>query len=282
MLRLSIPLLLIAMLVVACGIPQEEHDQVLENLEDTKISLAETEREKAELDDELTAQIEGLDERIEELLAEKSSIEEELETAQADLDLYESRSGSLEEALQANREELDELRLARQQTEERLKVYREVASQLASMVEAGQLSVTIRDGRMVINLADDILFDSGRTVIKSEGEGALEELAEVLSDFTDRNFLIAGHTDNIPIRSGRFGSNWELSTARAVTVVQFLQDEGVDPGNLAAAGYGEFDPIASNEDADTRALNRRIEIILMPSIEELPAIPDDLLDENES
>ncbi len=280
MVRSSFVALLIVFLLTACGVPQEEHDEVLAFLENTQMELADTQRAKADLEEQLSGEIAALNDRIDEVSAEKASLQEELEVTKGDLALYESRKGSLEEALEASREELDELREARRQTEERLQVYRHVASQLASMVEAGQLSVTIRDGRMVINLADDILFDSGRTDIKNEGQEALVELAEVLQDFENRSFLIAGHTDNVPIRSARFGSNWELSTARAVEVVQFLQENGVDPTNLAAAGYGEYDPIASNDDPETRALNRRIEIILMPTIDELPSIPEDLLSES--
>src|SRR6056297_3110996 len=159
-------LFLIISLLTACGVPQEVHDGVLDDLESTKISLAETERAKAELEEEMTAQLEGLEARIAELEADKVALETELTEARGDLELFESREGTLEEALEANRSELNELRRARQQTEERLQVYRDIATQLASMIEAGQLSVVIRDGRMVINLADDILFDSGRTAIK--------------------------------------------------------------------------------------------------------------------
>lgn len=268
-----------ALPLTACGVPQEIHDEVVHELDETRIALAEAQREKAETEATLQEDLEKLQGQINALESDKGMLEGELAELRGDLELYESRAGSLEEALEANRSELAQLREARRQTEERLQVYRDIASQLASMIEAGQLSVSIRDGRMVINLADDILFDSGRTNIKTEGQQALQELATVLQDLSDRSFLVAGHTDNIPIRSGRFNSNWELSTARAVEVVQFLQKEGVQPQNLAAAGYGEFDPIADNEDAQTRALNRRIEIILMPNISEMPSVPEDLLGE---
>ena len=279
----STSLFLITLFVLAgCGVPHEEHDDVLDNLESTQISLSETMKDKEALDEKLRTEIDTLNERIDTVNAEKTALEEELDEAHGDIELYESRKGSLEESLEANREELDELREARRQTEKRLEEYREVAEQLAGMIEAGQLSVTIRQGRMVINMDDDILFDSGRTDIKSDGQEALADLAEVLQDITDREFLIAGHTDDVPISSGRFGSNWELSTARSVEVVTFLQDNGVSPQHLAAAGYGEHDPIASNDDDEGRAQNRRIEIVLMPSIDELPSLPDEVLDDQET
>ncbi|TXD35534.1 OmpA family protein [Lujinxingia vulgaris] len=270
--------LIAASLLMGCGVPKDEHEAMLRDMENTKVALATTEREKAEVEEELRGQIETLEARIAKLENDKLALETELSEARGDLDLYESRAGGLEEALEASRAELDELRRARAQTEERLKEYRNLASRLASMVESGQLTVKIREGRMVIELADNILFDSGRTDIKEDGRLALQELAAVLQEVDDRNFLVAGHTDNVPISSGRFSSNWELSTARAVEVVKFLQEQGVDPTNLAAAGYGEFDPVADNEDREARALNRRIEIILMPNIEELPSVPDDVFE----
>src|SRR5690554_115953 len=271
--------LIAASLFVGCGIPKDEHEAMLRDMENTKIALSTTEREKAEVEEELRGQIETLEARIAKLESDKLSLETELSEARGDLDLYESRAGGLEEALEASRTELDELRRARAQTEARLAEYRNLASRLASMVESGQLTVKIREGRMVIELADNILFDSGRTDIKDDGSVALQQLAVVLQEVDDRNFLVAGHTDNVPVSSGsRFASNWELSTARAVEVVKFLQEQGVNPTNLAAAGYGEFDPVADNEDRETRALNRRIEIILMPNIEELPSVPDDVFE----
>jgi chemotaxis protein MotB len=91
----------------------------------------------------------------------------------------------------------------------------------------------------------------------------------VLKQIANRDFQVAGHTDNIPVR-GRFPSNWELSTARAVTVSRFLQGQGVDPAHLSAAGYAEFQPAADNGTPEGRQQNRRIEIVLMPSLDELP------------
>ena len=89
--------------------------------------------------------------------------------------------------------------------------------------------------------------------------------AEVLATLPDRHFLCAGHTDNVPVRSGHFKNNWDLSTARAVEVTQFLIAKGMKPQVLAAAGYGEFDPLSGNDTAEHRAQNRRIEIVLMTS-----------------
>jgi chemotaxis protein MotB len=273
---------LLTLLVSACGVPKEEHQAVLKDLENTKMELAETRQKKKESEEKLEAKIAELEKRIAELEQTKADLENKLEEAKGTISMYESETGGLEEALEATKAELEELRKKRQATEERLARYRSIAQKLASMVEAGKLSVKIRDGKMVIELSNNILFDSGSTEIKDDGQEALKQLANVLQEIKKRDFLVAGHTDNVPISSSRFESNWELSTARAVEVVRFLQENGVNPDYLAAAGYGEHDPIASNETDEGKALNRRIEIIVMPNLEELPSIPKDVISDSES
>jgi chemotaxis protein MotB len=96
----------------------------------------------------------------------------------------------------------------------------------------------------------------------------------VLSTVGDRDFLVAGHTDNVPIRTALFPSNWELSTRRAVEVVHILVAQGMSPKVLAAAGYGEFDPVAANDTPEHRAQNRRIEIVLQPNLSDLPPLDE--------
>jgi chemotaxis protein MotB len=140
------------------------------------------------------------------------------------------------------------------------------------MIDAGKLKVIIRDGRMIIALPNDVLFDSGKTAIKPDGQAALAEVAQVLAGIGDRHFLVAGDTDDVPIHTSRFPSNWELSTARAVEVVKFLVDKGMKPELLAAAGYGQFDPVVANDTPEHRAQNRRIEIVLQPNLSDLPPL----------
>ena len=142
------------------------------------------------------------------------------------------------------------------------------------MIDAGQLKVIIRDGRMVIQLESDVLFDSGKTNIKPDGQTALTKLALVLAGITDRKYLITGFTDDVPIHTQRFPSNWELSTARAVEVTKFLIVNGMRPQVLAAAGYGEFDPVAPNDTPEHQAQNRRIEIVLQPNLADLPSLDE--------
>jgi chemotaxis protein MotB len=145
-------------------------------------------------------------------------------------------------------------------------------ARLRDAIGAGTLAVEVRKGKMLVKLGDAILFDPGQATLKSDGQRALRQVAQALKEIPERDFLVAGHTDNRPIKNSPYASNWDLSTARAVTVVRFLQGEGVDPRRLAAAGYSEFDALADNDSADSRALNRRIEVVVMPRIDELPQI----------
>lgn len=270
--------LVVCGLVAGCGVPKKDHEAVLKQLEDTKMELADTQKAKADSEEQLNGEISKLNNEIAALTEQRDSLLAQLDEANAQLSIYQSETGDLQKALKATKADLDELIKQRAAAEKRLRKYRELASRLASMVESGKLKVKVRNGKMVIELANNILFESGKTEIKDDGQAALTELAAVLKTIKDRSFLVTGHTDNVPTKASGFKSNWELSTARAVNVVQYLQDGGVSPDKLAAAGYGEHDPVASNDTDDGKALNRRIEIVLMPNLDELPALPKDLFD----
>ncbi|MDH5672872.1 MAG: OmpA family protein [Myxococcales bacterium] len=165
---------------------------------------------------------------------------------------------------------VEELRAKERQAQARLKTFQSMLDKFKKMIESGKLRVRIVRGRMVVELAENILFDSGKADLKEEGEVALQEVANVLASIEQRDFQIAGHTDDVPIKSRRFPSNWELSTARAVRVTRYLGEHGVPTKRLSAAGYAETQPVESNETPEGRALNRRIEIVLMPNLDELP------------
>ncbi|MFS8572384.1 MAG: OmpA family protein [Clostridia bacterium] len=116
---------------------------------------------------------------------------------------------------------------------------------------------------IVIHFTDRVLFDTGRAEIKPEAREVLQAVAVELAKLP-HHIRVEGHTDNVPIHNERFPSNWELSTARAVTVLRFLiQVGGLDPGRLSAVGYGEYRPIASNDTPEGRARNRRVDIVLL-------------------
>ena len=134
-------------------------------------------------------------------------------------------------------------------------------------MDGGQPSVAIVRGRLVILLPQDVLFESGSATLGREGRSVISEVASVLSAFPDRSFQVEGHTDNVPIATERFPSNWELSSARALAVVRVLAQGGVAPASLSGAAFGEYQPVASNDDRDSRRRNRRIEIVMLPNLD---------------
>jgi chemotaxis protein MotB len=240
------------------------------------------EEEKAALEEKLaevrSALKTALDEKMELLkhlddsTALASELSKRLEKLGQNVDKLTSERGQLSVALDDTKQRLEELRKQKAAAEALANTFKSLVQKLKSMIDAGQLKVVIRDGRMLIALPNDVLFDSGKTAIKKEAQVALTQVAQVLSSINDRRFLVAGHTDDVPIRTAQFPSNWELSTGRAVEVTKFLVARGMKPQVLAAAGYGEFDPVSPNSNTENRALNRRIEIVLQPNLSELPAI----------
>jgi chemotaxis protein MotB len=211
--------------------------------------------------------------KLDSATAENEALRKELARLGKNADSLLAEKGSLATALADAKARLEELRKSQEAAEARAALFKQLALKFHKMVDAGQLKVVLRNGHMVLQLANDVLFDSGRTDVKPSGKDALAQVATILKTIADRHFQVAGDTDNVPIQTERFPSNWELSTRRAVEVVHFLVAQGMRPELLSAAGYGEFDPIAPNDTPDGRARNRRTEITLEPNINELVAVP---------
>jgi chemotaxis protein MotB len=175
--------------------------------------------------------------------------------------------------------ELEDLR-HRLDVEQRLRQEKEVAvveiqgsyqglvEQLEAQVSKGQIEILELRGRLQIRALERILFDSGSTEIKQEGSEVLAKVAVQLKKQTGHNIRVEGHTDPIPISTPAFPSNWELSCARAARVLRFLIEQGLEPERLSAVGLGPYRPIATNDTAEGRARNRRIEIVLVPESED--------------
>ncbi len=134
---------------------------------------------------------------------------------------------------------------------------------MRKMLESKDITVSKGQGKLLVEILDRVMFDSGQAILKTEGEQVLQKIAQILAQYPNRQVQIIGHTDNVPIRN-RYASNWELSTARATAAVRFLcESGGVDPRRLGAVGYGEFRPIADNSTEDGRAHNRRIAVVIL-------------------
>jgi chemotaxis protein MotB len=168
--------------------------------------------------------------------------------------------------------ELEELRRRTAETEKRVATFRQLRSRLQKMIDTGKLGVSVRKGRMLVKLPAEVLFAPGEAALSDSGQEALKEVAVVLREFPDRKFMVSGHTDNQPVVQADFKGNWELSTARAVNVTEFLIEQGVKPAHLVAAGYSEYDPVGNNGTKPGRADNRRIELELLPDFAELPKL----------
>jgi chemotaxis protein MotB len=253
-----------------------EHDKAAAEREQAlKAQIADLEKQGAELDAKLKAtqaERDGLQKSLDDTTALAGELKKRLEKLGQNVEKLTSEKGELSRTLDDAKLRLEELRKQKLAAEARAATFRNLMEKLRSMIDAGQLKVIIRDGRMLIALESDVLFDSGKTNLKPAGQTALAKVAQVLAGITDRKYQVAGHTDDVPIHTARFPSNWELSTARAVEVVNFLIANGMKPQQVSAAGFGEFDPVAANDSPEHRAQNRRIEIVLQPNLSELPSL----------
>jgi chemotaxis protein MotB len=136
--------------------------------------------------------------------------------------------------------------------------------------QTDELTINIKDGKVYVTLEEKLLFKSGSDVVDLKGKEALKTLAKVLNSTSDITVMIEGHTDNVPIKTKQFEDNWDLSTARATSILRILtKDDGFDSNRITASGKGQFHPIRTNETAVGRASNRRTEIILSPDLKEI-------------
>lgn len=136
--------------------------------------------------------------------------------------------------------------------------------------KSDELSVYQKNGNVYVSLQEKLLFKSGSDAVDPKGKEALKTLAQVLNTTKDINVIIEGHTDNVPISTKRYQDNWDLSTARATTIVRILtQDNSFDKTRITASGRSQFHPVQTNDTEAGRAGNRRTEVILSPNLKEL-------------
>lgn len=169
----------------------------------------------------------------------------------------------LERIKRAKEEEIEELTQAKVLLEKKLK----------KEIEEKEVKLEIAERGLVITFVNEVLFDSGRAKIKPEASPVLDKVTQVLSEkVPERDIGIEGHTDNEPIKYSGWKSNWELSAARATSVLHYLVDEKkIDPEKVSAIGYGEYRPVATNETQEGRQQNRRVEIIILPKMQKVKA-----------
>ncbi len=210
---------------------------------------------------------------------ERARLRAEVEGLRAQVEQRENEVAVLSQEKQGlemeKREKLDEIS----------RTYEGLVEGMKEEVERGRVTISQLKGKLSVNLLDEILFDSGSAVVKAEGKEVLNRVGEVLKGLEDKAIVIEGHTDDVRISGDlakRFPTNWELSTARATSVVRYLQEAaGIPPERLSAMGFGPYRAVAPNDSPEGRARNRRIEIklvplespLIVPSGEAVPAQP---------
>jgi chemotaxis protein MotB len=204
----------------------------------------------------LQKQRSGLQEQVQVLQSQRSGLEQQkasLEKQQADL----------RRQIDALEQQKTQLLTASQQTQSQ---YDSLVRNLTEEVKKGELQVRQYKDMLTVDVAEQLFFDSGRANLKDTGKAVLKKVGEALKGYEDKVIRIVGHTDNVPISKSAqkvFPSNWELSVARATTVVRYLQEVGIPPERMVASGRAEYQPIAQNDTPEGRKKNRRIEITLV-------------------
>jgi chemotaxis protein MotB len=251
--------LLLPALLVACGYSQEEWDQKVRENEGLRGELANQRQAHKKCQADSAAANQEID-----------NLKKQLTERGISLD-------SLNASLTEQRKALEEYGRRTEQLDAIRKRFEVLSSKLKKLTQLG-LKVEVRNNRMLIQLPGDVLFDSGREKLKTEGEKILLQIAEVVrndADLSKRRFQVAGHTDAKPLVGGQFKDNWGLSAMRARSVLLLLTTPqaqnggGLDPANWSAAGYADTDPVSTNETDEGRLRNRRVELVVQPDVEEM-------------
>jgi chemotaxis protein MotB len=211
-----------------------------------------------------TAELEEAVDQRERAEAALGQLESALAEARAGLAGRETNSRATQERLEALAKENAELL---REKESIAHSQQQLESEMRRALASRDVTISEMQGKLTVDILDRVLFDTGEAIVKPGGQQVLRRVAEVLAQHPGRPVLVVGHTDNVPFRPGArglYGSNWELSAARATAAVRFLSEQaGVDPRRLGAVGYGEFRPLADNATPEGRAKNRRITLIVL-------------------
>ncbi len=238
----------------------DKWNQTSVSLNRSRDSVAIAIKEIQTIEKEFALLKENSDFKIQESIAKNNTLLKQIALKETELQSRAARVNQLEQIIQDQKKALNDLK-------ERL------SNALLNYKGKG-LTVEQRNGKVYISMENKLLFKSGSWVVEAEGKQALEQLAKVLEENPEIAILIEGHTDDVPFTAnGALESNWDLSTKRATAVVQILLKNNQNlPQNLTAAGRSEYLPIAPNSSAEGRAANRRIEVVLSPSLDEITAL----------
>ncbi|EIJ38001.1 OmpA family protein [Galbibacter orientalis] len=248
-----------------------ERNQLRQDYEAAKNNLANLEESYKALETNSSAAIAANSEKNRELLKQLEEKEKALAAENARLE-------TLKQQLEARSQRVAELEGLIAAKDAAMKNLKDAISRALLDFEGKGLTVEQRDGKVYVSMENKLLFQSGSWAVNANGRKAVQQLGTVLAQNPDINVLIEGHTDNVPYGgNGALKDNWDLSTKRATSIVQILEEnKQIDPSNLTAAGRGEFLPVASNETTEGKARNRRIEVILTPKLDEVSKLLNDI------
>ena len=241
-------------LLSACGVQQELYNARSRELDRCRADLTRTQSDFSAAQknaDDLATDASDLRDRLSTLQNDRQKADKNLAVEQKNLDAY-KKDAAL--------------------AQKRADTLADLQSHVQPLVDKKHVVLEAVKGRILLRIQEASLFDTGHAELRPDGQALLRELATVMKQ-VNRDFLVACHTDNQAVKGSQFGSAWELTLARAVAVVRDFQGEGVDPRRLAAAGYSEFNYLFSNGDEAGRAQNRRVDLIVMPTQEELLPLP---------
>ena len=229
---------------------QKEKQLIDENKALQKKCKEESDRLRKQLQDERES-------HIKELADLKKKYENKISELEALISNLNSELAEIKKLSESQQKELD--RMSAQANE--------LEQQLAEEIERGEIRLKRLHEKIIINIDDRISFDSGSARLKKDVMNALEKVANILSNYPENRIVIEGHTDNVPIKTKRFRDNWQLSSERALAVLNFLlRNTKLDPVRFSAAGFGEYQPIVSNDTPENKSLNRRVDIVVIPRL----------------
>lgn len=288
--KVSVYIIGVLFLITNC-VSQSKYEDLkkeLDSYKDKEKNLSEElgaskQKEKA-LEDELDASKQK-ERNLEEELREKAKRTAELE---ASLSVTKDKNSQIEKAIgelknqnsekdEAIKKRDDEIRLALEEarkrnleTEKRLKEYKDLLSRFKSFMDSGNLKIKMVDGRIHVVMPSDILFASGQADLNESGLKTIKEVTKILVSIPEKKYQIEGHTDNVPIKTRHFPSNWELASARSLNVIKEMTKAGMPPERISGASFAEYKPVSPNTSGMGKALNRRIDIVILPDLSQLP------------
>lgn len=249
----------------ACSTRIAELQKMIELLKskgsETEKSLIEANRElQKRCDEQLQKAESDFDKERNGFLAEisslKKSYEEKINSLKTEIEGLKSEIADLKKLTEKQRAEL-----ARMESQAD-----ELEKQLEEEIRKGDIRLKKSRNRLIINIDDRISFDSGKSALKKEVLPSLKKIRTILAQYPEYNIIIEGHTDDVPIKTRQFRDNWQLSTERALAVLGYiLDDKDLKEERFSATGCGQFRPVVPNDSKENRALNRRVDIIVVPS-----------------